>query len=298
MANIVVTGGAGFIGSHLVESLVGRGESVTVFDNFSTGKPEAVVSGARIIEGDIRDAALTAQALKGADYVFHLAALPRIQKSIRYPQETNEVNVQGTLNVLEGARTHHVKRVIFASSSSVYGPQAHYPLKETMVPQPLSPYALQKHIGEKYCQLYTALYGLDTVCLRYFSVYGPGQSGKDEYATIIGKFLYLKKAGRPFPVYGGGEAVRDFTYVSDVVDATVRAMTLETPCRGSVLNICNGKGYSVAEIARRIGGDTELRNRRPGESQRIVGDNRRARKILGWKPQVPLEEGLSRLNAL
>lgn len=293
MLKIIVTGGAGFIGSNLIEALIQGGHTVICIDNLSTGNKANIHQRAEFKKIDIRDFGALKQAMKGVDYVFHLAALPRIQRSIKNPLETNEVNVQGILNVLEAARVNKVKRVIFTSSSSVYGDQKSFPLTEDMTPQPLSPYALQKYIGEKYCQVYTDLYGLETLSLRLFSVYGPGQNGQDEFATVIGRFLYLNKLGKPLIIYGDGEKTRDFTYIDDVVDALVKAMEIKLP-RQRVINICAGKAYSINQIAKLIDGKVVHKEKRSGESQHIQGSNKRAKQLLNWSPKTMLEEGINR----
>lgn len=295
MKNVAITGGAGFIGSHLVRKLLERKYEVIVIDNLSTGSKSNIHKKAEFKKIDIRDFGALKQAMKGVDYVFHLAALPRIQRSIQNPLETNEVNVQGTLNVLEAARVNKIKRVIFTSSSSVYGNQKKMPLTEGMVPKPLSPYALQKLIGEKYCQIHTDLYGLETLSLRLFSVYGPGQNGQDEFATVIGKFLYLKKRGKPLIIYGDGEKTRDFTHIDDITDALIRSMEIELP-KERIINICTGKAHSINQIARLIGGRIVYKQKRLGESQNIQGSNEQAKKILNWKPQKRLENYLKAIH--
>ncbi len=291
MKNIAITGGAGFIGSHLVKKLLEKKYRAIVIDNLSTGSESNIHKKALFKKIDIRDFGALKQAMNGIDSVFHLAALPRIQRSIQSPLETNEVNVQGTLNVLEAARVNKVKRVIFTSSSSVYGDQKSLSLTENMIPQPLSPYALQKLMGEKYCQMYTDLYGLETLSLRLFSVYGPGQNGRDEFATVIGRFLYLKNRGKPLIIYGDGEKTRDFTHINDVVEALIRSMEIKLP-KKRIINICAGKTHSINQIAKLIGGRVVYKEKRKGESQRIQGSNELAKKILKWEPQTSLKEGI------
>lgn len=293
MKNVVITGGAGFIGCHLVRELLEKKYKVIVIDNLSTGSELNIHKKALFKKIDIRDFDALKQAMKGVDYVFHLAALPRIQRSIANPLETNEVNIQGTLNVLEAARVNKVKRVIFTSSSSVYGDKKSLPLTENMIPQPLSPYALQKYIGERYCQMYTELYGLETISLRLFSVYGPGQNGQDEFATAIGRFLYLKRLGKPLIIYGDGKKTRDFTYINDVVDALIKSIKVSLP-KEKVINICAGKAYSINQIAKFIGGKVVYKEKRCGESQNIHGSPLLAKHILKWEPQISLEEGIKR----
>lgn len=295
MKNVVITGGAGFIGCHLVRMLLKKKYKVIVIDNLSTGSKSNIPKNALFKKIDIRDFDALKKAMKDVDYVFHLAALPRIQRSITNPLETNEVNIQGTLNVLEAARVNKVKRVIFTSSSSVYGDQKSLSLTENMIPQPLSPYALQKLMGEKYCQMYTDLYGLETLSLRLFSVYGPGQNGQDEFATVIGRFLYLKMQGKPLIVYGDGEKTRDFTHINDVVDALIRSMEIELP-KERIINICAGKTHSINQIVKFIGGRVVYKEKRKGESQSIQGASLLAERVLNWKPQNRLENYLESIH--
>lgn len=293
MSKVTVTGGAGFIGSHLANELVNNNYKVVIIDNLSTSNKANFHQKARFKKIDIRDFNALRQSIKGSDFVFHLAALPRIQRSINNPLETNEVNVQGTLNVLEAARLNNIKRVIFTSSSSVYGNQEKLPLTEDMIPQPLSPYALQKLVGEKYCQMYTDLYGLETLSLRLFSVYGPGQNGKEEYATAMGRFKHLKEQGKPLIIYGDGNQTRDLTYVGDVVRALISS--IEIPyLKQRVINICAGKSYSINQIAKLVGGKIIYKEKRKGESQNIKGSNILADKILHWQPHTFLEEGINK----
>lgn len=296
MANVVVTGGAGFIGSRLARELLARKHKVTVVDDLSLGDRRAVPEGARFVSADIRDFPRMAEIFSGAQYVFHLAALPRIQRSVADPLETDDVNVNGTVSVLEAARANRVKRVIFASSSSVYGDQSAYPLKEEMVPHPLSPYALQKFVGEEYCRLYSRLYGLSTVCLRYFSVYGETQNGGEQFATVIGRFLFLKRQGKALSVNGDGNKTRDFTYLDDVVRATIAAMTAGGVGKGEAVNVCSGKEISIRQVAEMVGGRIKHLKECSGESERIWGDNSTAERILSWRPETALSVYLNRVK--
>lgn len=211
MSKIICTGGAGFIGSHLVDKLIDLGHKVAVLDNLSTGKLENLNPKAKFTKGSIND-----NYIYNADYVFHLAAIPRVPYSVKYPEETHETNIDGTLKVLLGARKSKVKKVIFASSSSVYGDQE-LPLRENMISHPVSPYAFHKLVGEGYMRLFNEVYGLPTVSLRFFNVYGLRADPNSEYSLVIAKFLKLKKEGKPLPIYGDGEQTRDFTYVDDLV---------------------------------------------------------------------------------
>lgn len=292
MANVVVTGGAGFIGSNLVDFLLSKKHKVDVFDNLSTGKESFIHPQATLIKGDIRDFTLLLNSTKNTDYIYHLAAAPRIQRSISDPVGTSEINIQGTLNILEVARINKVKKVIFSSSSSVYGDQKQLPLKEHMATAPLSPYALQKLTGEWYCKLYYDLYKLPTISLRFFSVYGPRQNEKDKHATVIAKFQYLKRKGMPLPIYGSGEQTRDFTHVSDVVQACFSVLNPKLQGRGQIYNVCSAKPYSVNKVARRIGGVAVSLPLRKGEIKKMVGDYSLLSKATGWKPVYSLEDYL------
>lgn len=292
MANIVVTGGAGFIGSNLVDYLIKKKHVVTVIDNLSTGSRKNINPQAFFIHLDIRNFPLLLKSIKNIDYIFHLAALPRIQRSILNPIETNEVNIQGTLNVLESARLNKVKKVIFASSSSVYGNQKQFPLKENMKPNPLSPYALQKLTGERYCQLYSSLYKLETLCLRFFSVYGPRQNEDEEHATVIAKFYHSKKRKKSFPVYGTGEQTRDFTHVYDVVEACFSVLNSKLYGKGQVYNVCSKKPYSIKKLVSLMDGEIKFLPIKEGEIKNIVGSYRSLFKAAGWKPNHRLEDYL------
>lgn len=294
---VLVTGGAGFIGSNLVDALLDRGARVRVLDNLSNGKREFVNPRAEFHELDIRNPEAMKPAFAGVDTVFHLAALPRIQFSIDYPVLSNETNVTGTLNVLLAARDAGVGRVIYSSSSSVYGNQQSLPLHEQLCAKPLSPYALQKFIGEEYCRIFSGILGLQTVSLRYFNVYGPRQSAEGAYATVIPIFLSKKSMGAPLPITSDGEQTRDFTHVSDVARANILAAESETVGAGEVINIGGGKEYSVNAVAKMIGGETVSIPARPGEVRCTCADTRRAKELLDWEPTMQLEQGLRELVA-
>ena len=294
MKNVVVVGGAGFIGSHLVDALVQKGCDVLVVDNLSGGKRENINPAAQFEIADIRDAARLPGLLKRADTVFHLAALPRVQYSIEHPQETNDVNVTGTLNVLEAARIAGAKKVVYSASSSAYGDQPVMPLVETMPANPKSPYGLQKYIGELYCRVYSQVYGLSTVSLRYFNVYGPRFNAEGAYALVIGKFLMQTKEGKPMTITGDGTNTRDYTHVNDVVRANILAAEQDV-AGGEVFNIGAGQEYSTNEVAKFIGTAIEYIPKRL-EPKRTLADNRKARDILGWQPQIMLPEGIEDLK--
>ncbi len=288
---MVVVGGAGFIGSNLTEALVARGDEVHVIDNLAGGKREQVDPGANFHESDIRHYDEIAGIIEGADTVFHLAALPRVQFSIEHPIETNEVNVGGLVHVLTAAKEGGVRRVVYSASSSAYGDQDAMPLTEDMPAHPLSPYGLQKYIGELYCRLFSEVYGLGTVSLRYFNVYGKNQDPEGAYALVIGKFLKQKANGEPLTITGDGEQTRDFTHVSDVVRANILASESAQVGKGEVLNIGAGKECSVKHLAELIGGPVVHVPARL-EPKRTRADNGRARELLEWVPNVSLEEGL------
>ena len=290
----VVTGGAGFIGSHVVDQLVRRGDDVHVIDNFLTGKRERLNPDATLHEVDIRDAEKLPAIFAGAKGIFHVAAQPRMQYSIKEPKLTNDINITGTLNVLLAARDAGVSRVVYSASSSAYGPRHPMPLKEDMPSEPVIPYAIQKRVGEQYCQMASKFYGLETVSLRYFNVYGPRQTTSQDgpYATVIGIFLEERKNNRPMPVVPDGTQRRDFTHVHDVAAANLLAMSSASVGKGEIINIGTGKSYSVLEVARMIGGEWEFTNPREGEVHETLADNRKAKELLGWEPKISFEEGI------
>lgn len=291
---VVVVGGAGFIGSHITDSLVGEGFDVHVIDNLSAGKREHVHTDATLHVVDIRDFEGIKSIIAGAYAVFHLAALPRVQFSIENPLETNEVNVGGLLNVLVAAQRGGAGRVIYSASSSAYGNQEKLPLTEDMPAQPLSPYGLQKYIGELYGKLFSEVYALETVSLRYFNVYGNRHDPEGPYALVIGKFLKQWSEGKPMTITGDGTQTRDFTHVRDVVRANLLAMKSKNVGKGEVMNIGAGHDYSINEIAKIIGGPVEYISPRI-EPKYTRADFSRAKELLGWEPQVTLEEGIKEL---
>jgi UDP-glucose 4-epimerase len=299
--NVLVTGGAGFIGSNLVEGLLERGHAVRVLDNFSTGKREnldTVRDDVELIEGDIRSYHLVQQAVNGVEVVFHQAALPSVPRSVNDPITTDEVNVGGTLNVLEASRMAGVRRVVYASSSSVYGNSPELPKHEGMTPNPLSPYAVSKLAGEHYCRVYASIYGLETVALRYFNVFGPRQDPNSQYSAVIPRFVSLIRQGRRPTVFGDGEQSRDFTFVSNVVRANLLAATVG--CAGGlVLNCACGERTTLNQIIRLVG---QFAGRavaplyeqpRVGDVQHSLAAIELAREKLGYEPTVSLSEGLA-----
>ncbi|MBU1137201.1 NAD-dependent epimerase/dehydratase family protein, partial [Patescibacteria group bacterium] len=251
---VVVTGGAGFIGSNLVDALVKKNFDVHVIDNLSFGKKENVNKKAKLYVLDITNLKSIKPVFKNAKYVFHLAALPRVQYSIKYPIKTNRVNVEGMLNILISSHEAGVKKFIYSASSSAYGDQKKMPIKEIFLVDPKSPYGLHKYVGELYCRLWSEIYGLPTISLRYFNVYGPRQSDEGAYALVIAKFLKQRSQGKPMTITGDGKQTRDFTSVHDVVRANLLAMKSRTVGRGEIINIGAGENQSVCQIAKLIGG--------------------------------------------
>lgn len=294
---VVVVGGAGFIGSNLTDKLVEKGFDVHVIDNLVGGKKENVNKNAVLHVLDITKIKDIQPVINGASYVFHLAALPRVQFSIDYPSESNMVNVEGMLNVLIASTNAKVKKLIYSASSSAYGDQKKMPLVESFEANPKSPYGLQKYIGELYCKLWSNIYGLPTVSLRYFNVYGPRQSAEGAYALVIAKFLKQVKEGKPMTITGSGKQTRDFTSVHDVVNANILAMESSKVGKGEVINIGAGKNYSINEVAKLIGGPISYVESRI-EPKDTLADNKLAKKLLGWKPKVNLKEGIEELKKL
>ena len=293
----MVTGGAGFIGSHLVDALVEGGLAVRVVDNLAGGKREDLNSAAELVEADIRDGDALSGCFAGVDSVFHLAALPRVPLSIDKPLETHLTNVVGTLNVLVAARNAGVRRVVYASSSSVYGEQQSLPLREDMVPNPLSPYALQKLTGEQYMRLFHRLFGLETVALRYFNVFGSRMSAGGPYATVVSAFLLARSEGRPLPIYGDGEQTRDFTDVRDVARATMLAMDCKVG-DGRPINVGAGRAISVNQLASLFGGPIARLEARRGEPRHTLADTSAATRLLGWRPRISVEQAVAELLQL
>jgi UDP-glucose 4-epimerase len=295
--NYCVTGGCGFIGSHLVDRLIEDGHAVTILDDFSTGQRANLNPAARLIEGSILDATKVREALSGADAVFHTAAWARVVRSVEDPLGTHAVNVTGTLQVLQMAREQGIKRFVYSSSSSVVGDQDTHVVREDMACRPVSPYALQKYMGEQYVDMFARLFGMSAVSLRYFNVYGPRQLTEGAYALVIGKFMRQKREGEPMSIYGDGEQTRAYTYVADVVEANLKAarVALE-PGEHLVVNIGTAVETSVNAVAERIGGEVTRIVPNPRghlEELRKVADNARARERLGWTPKVSFEEGMN-----
>ena len=293
----VVVGGAGFIGSHLTDALVEKGYDVHVIDNLAAGKKEYVNPGATLHTLDIRNINDISPIIKGADYLFHLAALPRIQFSIDYPRESHDTNVNGMLNVLIAAKDGGVKKVVYSASSSAYGNQEKLPYTEDMKPSPVSPYGLQKYIGEEYARIFSNIYGLPTVSLRYFNVYGSRMNiDGGAYMLVIGAFLKSMHDGTPLQITGDGEQTRDFTHVRDVVLANILAAESEAVGAGEVMNIGRGEPVTINALAKLFPCPTTYIPARI-EGRHSKADFAKAKQLLGWEPNVSLSQGVSELLA-
>src|ERR1051326_6305576 len=301
MANYVVTGGAGFIGSHIAEELLRRKQSVKIIDNFSTGKRENLktLNGAEAIATDISEARDLAAIFSGVDYVIHQAAIPSVPKSIVDPISSHKANVNGTLNVLIAARDAGVKRVVYASSSSLYGDSPTLPKHEQMMPNPLSLYGAQKLFGEMYCQVFTCAYGLETVSLRYFNVFGPRQDPSSQYSGVLAKFIPALLQGRRPVIYGDGLQSRDFTYVQNVVEANLLACTAPSVA-GEAVNVACGDRITVNDMLMQINKIMErdiapiYEHPRSGDIKHWQADIQKAVTKLNYKPSVSFSEGLRR----
>ncbi len=300
----LVTGGAGFIGSNIVKELLRQGQEVRALDNFATGKRENILPLLRnpkltLIEGDLRSFHIARAAVKGVDYILHQGALPSVPRSINDPITSNDVNVLGTLNILEAAREFGVKRVVCASSSSIYGNSETLPKVETMPVNPMSPYALTKYAQERYCQIFHQLYGLETVSLRYFNVFGPNQDPTSQYSAVIPKFIRLIQQEREPIIYGDGLQSRDFTFVENNVWANIQACTAEKAA-GEVINIACGERYTLLDLVRMIneimGKNVEPRfePERPGDVKHSLAGIEKARQLLGYEVRVDFKTGLER----
>jgi UDP-glucose 4-epimerase len=315
MSSYLVTGGAGFIGSHLVEELLRRGQYVRVVDSYVTGKREnidAALAGARralptleapdVVSGDLADPAVARRAVEDIDVVLHQAAIPSVPRSVQDPVASNRANIDATLNILVAARDAGVRRVVYAGSSSAYGDTPTLPKREDMPTQPLSPYALQKLVGEQYMQMFTSLYGLETVTIRYFNVFGPRQDPGSAYSGVISRFLLaLTEAEQPV-IYGDGEQTRDFTYVANVVDGVLRAVDAPLAV-GEVMNVATGGRISLNQLLQtlqRLTGNTTAARyeaARAGDVRDSQADISKAERLLGYRPLVSLDEGLQRTLA-
>jgi len=301
MSKYLVTGGAGFIGSHIVEALVRKKLFVRVLDNFSSGKEanlEDVINKIDLIKGDIRSKDACIKVTRGIDFILHQAALRSVPKSMKNPKEYNEVNIGGTLNMLEASTKNRVKRFVFASSSSVYGDIDDFPEREDFLPQPISPYALTKLSGEHYCKIFSHHYGLPCIALRYFNVFGPRQSLDDEYAVVIPKFISCMLKDKPPPIYGTGKQSRDFTYIDNVVEANILAAK-KVNLKAGVFNVASGNDYSILElvsILNKIMGKNIkpiFLSPRQGDVFRTLSDLSRSKRILGFRPRIDFVKGLN-----
>jgi len=296
----LVTGGAGFIGSHLVDRLIKDGHQVVIIDNLSTGKKENLNPKADFYQLDICDPALLIKKggvkplFQGIDYVFHLAAIPRVPLSIEDPVGTSQVNIFGTINVFKAAIDIGVKRIIFASSSAVYGDQDRLPLKENMTPNPVSPYGLQKLVSEQFAKLFTNLYKIPIVCLRYFNCYGPKIDFDSDYSLVIGKFLWLRARNKPLTIFDDGEQTRGFCYIDDVIEANIKAIESDKIKGGEIINIGQEKSHSINYLSKLIGGKVKYLPPRTGDVRHTQADITLAKKLLNWQPKIDFETGFQR----
>lgn len=302
MSKFLVTGGAGFIGSHIVERLVKDGHVVRVLDNLSSGKKEnisGVLKEVEFINGDIRDFEAVKKATEGMDFVLHHAALRSVPGSLKNPDEYNEVNIAGTLNLLKASVNNNIKRFVFASSSAIYGDTDKSPQRESDLPRLISPYALSKLAGEYYCRIFSHSYGLETVSLRYFNVFGPKQAPDDEYAGVVPKFIICMLNNQAPPIYGTGKQSRDFVYIDNIVEANILAAT-QKGLKCEVINIGCGRADTILELVKVL---NSLMNKslkpvfdkpRPGDVLRTLSDISLAKKVLGHKTKIDLKEGLRR----
>jgi len=307
LANYLITGGAGFIGSHLAQALVERGDSVRVLDNFETGLRKNIaplLDRIDLREVDLTDADDVSRACEGIDYIFHEGALPSVPRSVKEPRPSHATNIGGTFNVLEGARLAGVKRVVYAASSSAYGNQPGFPRVETMAPQPLSPYAVQKLTGELYMQAYHRVYGLETVCLRYFNIFGARQVPDSPYSGVMARFILLMMRGETPTIFGDGEQGRDFTHISNVVEANLLAITAPAEkVAGRVFNVACGERHTLNETYRFLATILDFPHPpvygpvREGDVRDSLADISAAREALGYEPRTDFEEGLRRTVA-
>lgn len=300
-SKVLVTGGAGFIGSNLADELIKQGAKVVILDSFISGfreNLEEIQGDFEFIEGDLNDDDKLSKAIEGVEIIFHQAALPSVPRSIDNPVETHQACVNGTFNLLLKAKENNVKRVIYAASSSAYGDQQTLPKVETMAPEPLSPYAAAKLMGEYYCNVFANVYGLETLCLRYFNVFGPRQNPSSQYSGVISRFVDALMTGKTPIIYGDGETTRDFTYIANVVDANIKAAQTSKGI-GQVMNVANSERVSLnelLEVLKKITGkedvSAEYQTERKGDVKHSQASNQRAIEWLGYEKLVGLEEGL------
>lgn len=303
MSSYLVTGGGGFIGSNVAIELLRRGHAVRVLDNFSTGRRANLanaIDDVELIEGDLSSYERVHNAVKGVDFVLHLGALPSVPRSVQDPLTTSQVNITGTLNVLLASRDEGVRRVVYASSSSVYGDTPALPKVETMPTAPMSPYAVAKLCGEGYCRAFQRVYGIETVALRYFNVFGPRQDPQSQYSAVIPRFIRLMNEGRRPMIHGDGEQSRDFTYVDNVVEATIAATTADAGATGQAMNIACGERFTLNDLVHGLNGilgkslEPEHTAERPGDVRHSHANISLARQLIGYTPSVSFEEGLER----
>jgi nucleoside-diphosphate-sugar epimerase len=296
----LITGGAGFIGSHLVRHVLGAGGNVRVVDNLSTGSADRlneIRDSVELVTGDLADNSVAAEVVQDVDYVLHQAAVPSVQRSVVDPVGTNRSNVTATLNLLENSRKAGVRRFVYAASSSAYGDTEVLPKSEDMPANPLSPYALQKWVGERYCKLYHELYGLETVSLRYFNVFGPGQDPYSEYSAVVPKFTTKLLAKEPITVYGDGEQSRDFTYIDNVIQANLLALRAPN-APGEVCNIGCGQSVTLNQLIQileellKVRAQVTYAPAKPGDVRHSLADITKATRVLGYVPETEVEEGL------
>ena len=297
----LITGGAGFIGSHIVKKLVNLGNNVTVFDDFSTGNIDnlkEIKNKIKIIKGDISNLNQVKKAAKNIDYISHHAAIPSVQMSIKNPLRAHNVNLTGTLNILLAAKENKVKRVVFAGSASVYGNEKSIPKKETTLPLPVSAYGIHKLTAEKYCKLFSILYRLDTVVLRYFNAYGPNQSLKSDYATVIPIFITRMLRDKSPIIFGDGKQTRDFVYIDNLVDANIKAFNYKKKFNGDIFNIASGQRYNLIELINHLNKIIGKKimpvfgKEKKGEVRHSLADISKAKKLLKYKPVIGFKEGL------
>lgn len=298
----LVTGGAGFIGSHIASALAASGARVRIIDDLSTGYREnldEIGGDVDFIQGSVADESALRRAIEGAELVFHEAAIPSVPRSVENPRQTHVASVDSTFSLLLAAKENNVRRIVYAASSSAYGDQPTLPKVETMLPEPLSPYAVAKLVGEHYCQVFTRVYGLETVSLRYFNVFGPRQDPSSQYSGVISRFISALLGGETPVIYGDGEQSRDFTYISNVVDANLKAAE-SAKAVGHVINIANGERISLNQLLRELQDVTgkpdvtpDYQLSRAGDVKHSLADISRARDLLGYEPKVGLRQGLS-----
>jgi len=295
---MIVTGGAGFIGSHIVDALIVRGDEVHVIDTYASGKyDDRLNAKATYHDIDIRKTEEIAAIFAGADTVFHTAALPRVQYSIDHPVESTDANIMGTVSVLKAAVDAKVRRVVYSASGSAYGEQSTMPLVETMSANPVNPYGLQKYAGELFAKVWAHTYGLETVSLRYFNIYGSRIDPHGPYAMAIGAFLLARKEDRPLTIFGDGTITRDYTHVRDAVQANLLAAESAKVGKGEVINIGAGRNVTIQYLAELIGGKENIQYASPRiEAHDSQADNHLAKELLSWEPQVTLEDGIAELK--